>query len=216
MRLPRARLIALAIALLALPGCTLTQRGPLDGLAAAGSVDGVMGETVGGTIPGRLPDAAESWLALGTGLLAAGQPDRAEDAFIRSLRVEGVTAAAFTGAGVAAHRQGLLTEATRYFERAKEIDPGSVAAHNNLGAALYGLGRLRAARHAFRTAFDLSGGTSGKAAQNLGMAELAIARAGASGPPQAAGPRKSPPRKLQRVGSAAYKLVVTPGTARDG
>ena len=162
-----------------------------------------------------LPEQAEDWFDLGTRLLAAGEPAQAEDAFIRSLRVEGMTAAALTGAGVAAQRQGLLTEAKRYFERAKELEPTSIAAHNNLGAALFGLGELQAARHAFRIAFALSSGASQQAAQNLEMTELAIARAEA-----AAAITEQPvalhTQNVQRSGSTTYKLIGMPGTAGNG
>ena len=184
-----ARATATALVLLSLAACAPVAA-PLDELPPAEP----------------LPDAAGSWLELGRRLLASGQPVQAENAFIRSLQVEGMSAAALTGAGVAAQRQGLLTEAVRYFERAKEIDPGSVAAHNNLGAALYGLGDIRAAHHAFRTAFALSSGGSPEAERNLGMAELAIARAEAEN-----ADAQETPEKLRRTGSAQYKLIVAPG-----
>lgn len=189
----------MALALVALAGCELAAPHPVVELPPATT----------------LPEPTGSWFDLGTKLLAAGQPAQAHDAFIRSMRVEGMTAAAFTGAGVAAQRQGLLTEAKRYFERAKELDPGSIAAHNNLGAALYGLGEIQAARHAFRIAFALSSGASKQAAQNLTMAELAIARTeaeAAAGEP----PLLPNPRRLQRLGSAEYKLIGAPGAAGSG
>ena len=164
-------------------------------------------------LPGAepLPDASGSWMELGRRLLAAGQPKQAEAAFIRSVRVDGMTAAALTGAGVAAQRQGLLTEAKRYFERAKEIDPDSVAVHNNLGAALYGLGELQLARQAFRIAFALSSGGSQEAARNLQMAELAIARDEAENPPLAENPIE-----VRRTGSGVYRLTASPEAAGRG
>ena len=164
-------------------------------------------------LPGAepLPDASGSWMQLGRSLLAAGQPEQAEAAFIRSLRVEGMSAAALTGAGVAAQRQGLLTEAKRYFERAKEIDPESVAVHNNLGAAFYGLGELQSARQSFRIAFALSSGASQEAGRNLQMAELAIERAEAENPPLAENPIA-----VQRMGSGVYRLTASPEAAGPG
>ena len=191
--------IALGLALPVLAGCELMAPGPLDALPSAG------------VLPEALPEHATSWMGVGLELLDSGEPAEAEQAFLRSLRVEGITAAALTGAGVAAQRQGLLTEAVRYYERAKEIEPESVAAHNNLGAALYGLGELYPARQAFKVAFALSNGASMEAAQNLDMAERAISRA------EAANPRLAEnPQKLQRTGSAQYKLIVSSGTVRSG
>lgn len=183
------------------------------GLALAGCAPGTQQPSVELPPATPLPEHAESWFDLGTELLAAGESAQAEDAFIRSLRVEGATAAAFTGAGVAAQRQGLLTGAKRYFERAKEIEPTSIAAHNNLGAALFGLGELHAARHAFHIAFALSSGASQQAAQNLEMTELAIARAEAR---IAEEPVALHTQNVQRSGSTTYKLIATPGTARNG
>ena len=194
-----ARSVTLGLVLSGLAACELVPQGPLDDLPAAEAM------------PETLPEPTASWMDLGLRLLAADQPVQAERAFIRSLRVEGMTAAALTGAGVAAQRQGLLTEAIRYYERAKELETDSVAAHNNLGAALFGLGELYPARQAFKTAFALSSGTSREAAQNLGMADLAIARAEAANPP-----RYESPQKLQRTGSAEYKLIVSKDTAGSG
>lgn len=187
--------VALSPVLSGLTACEIVPQGPLDGLPPAEA----------------LPEPTASWMDLGLRLLAANQPVQAERAFIRSLRVEGMTAAALTGAGVAAQHQGLLTEAMRYYERARELDPDSVAVHNNLGAALFGLGELYPARQAFKTAFALSSGASTEAAQNLGMADLAIARAEAANSTPAENPQK-----LQRTGSAEYKLIVAKDAAGSG
>lgn len=192
-----------AMVLLALAGCATL---PPEMTAAPPEPEGPTAEL---TPSEALPQPTGSWIDLGRRLLAANQPMQAEHAFIRSMRVEGMTATALTGAGIAAQRQGLLTEAVRYFERAKELDPASVAAHNNLGAALYGLGEIHAARQAFRTAFALSSGTSREAAQNLGMADLAVAQAEADAEPAADA------RNLQRTGSAQYKLIMASKTVGD-
>lgn len=193
-----ARAVARVLLVLSATGVAGCAPGPLDPMARLAPAE-------------ALPEPTGSWIELGRKLLAADQPVQAEAAFIRAIRVEGLTAAALTGAGVAAHRQGLLTEARRYFERAKKLDPDSVAAHNNLGAALYGLGELHAARHAFRTAFALSSGTSREAERNLGMADLAIARAEAADPPLLANPRA-----VRRTGSSVYQLIVQSGAAERG
>ncbi|MEM9061297.1 MAG: tetratricopeptide repeat protein [Pseudomonadota bacterium] len=148
-----------------------------------------------------LPEPTTTYLDLGRTLLRQNRIDLARDAFIRSLRTEGSTAAALTGAGIAAERQGLLSEAQRFFERAKALAPGSVLAHNNLGAVHYRLGEYHAARRAFRTAFALSSGTNQVAAKNLTMSELAIARAS-----EGADVTIRNPVQIQRLGSGHYSL----------
>ncbi len=148
-----------------------------------------------------LPAPKTTYLDLGRDLLRQNRIDLARDAFIRSLRVEGVTAAALTGAGIAAERQGLLSEAQSFFEKARAEVPDSVLAHNNLGAVHFRLGEYHAAKRAFQAAFALSSGKNGIAAQNLGLAELAIAREAEINP----APARNPIR-LQRLGSGAYKL----------
>src|SRR5690625_3861274 len=114
------------------------------------------------------------WLALGMRLLEEGDNPHAERAFIRSLRVEGPSAAAFTGAGTAAARQGLLTRSIRHFEHARELDPQYAAAHNNLGAALYAQGNYRAAERAFRAARQAPEGDHIEVAKNLTMTEMVL------------------------------------------
>lgn len=183
------RLLASKLALslvLSVAGCELLPRDPLAELEP----------------PPALPQPKTSWSDLGRQLLADDRPDQAHDAFIRSLRVEGVTAATLTGAGVAAERQGMLTEAWRYFDQARLRAPGSVTVQNNLGAVLYRLGELHEARDAFRAALALSSGTSEVAARNLSISEAAIRRtAVGKGPPPAQNPHQ-----LERLGPARYRL----------
>lgn len=184
------RLLAgsLALALIvAVAGCELLPRSPLAELEP----------------PDALPEPTTTWLELGRRLLAADRPDQAHDAFLRSLRVEGVTAAALTGAGVAAERRGLLTDARRLFERARTQAPESVTAHNNLGAVLYRLGEMDAARRAFQAALALSDGTDEVAARNLGIIAAATRRAGPANTELA-----DNPYRLQRLGPARFRLLV--------
>ena len=158
-----------------------------------------------------LPTPQTSYLDLGRNLLKQNRIDLARDAFIRSLRLEGVTAAALTGAGIAAEKQGLLNEARSFFEKARAEAPDSVLAHNNLGAVHYRLGEYHAAKRAFQAAFALSSGKNSIAAQNLGLAELAIERDAEINPTLARNPIR-----LQRLGSGAYILEPDQNAAGQG
>ena len=131
----------------------------------------------------RLPEAEVlprhtegTYLNMGRSLLASNQPHLAYDAFIRSMRVEGLSAQALSGAGLALERQGLLKDALRYFRKAARIEPNSVLVQNNLGAVLYRLGEYGEARQAFQAAFALSSGKNRMAQHNLGLSEMALER----------------------------------------
>lgn len=162
--------------------------------------------------PPPLPDPETTWLNLGRELLAADRPDEAREAFVRSLRVEGVSAAALTGAGIAAERQGMLAEARRHFEAARLRAPRSATAHLNLGAVLYRMGELHAARRAFQAALELSGGTNEFARRNIAISDAAILRAEA-----ATGGNAAPdPLRVERIGPARFRLIETSETRGNG
>ena len=152
--------------------------------------------------PVRLDEPKTSYLDLGRQYLRAGDIDRAKKAFIRSMRTEGLTAAALTGAGIVAERQGLLTEARRYFERARLKAPSSVVAHNNLGAVLYRMGEYNAAKQAFQAAFALSSGTNRVAKHNLALSDLAIRKTRDENLAELPNPMP-----IVREGSGEYRLL---------
>lgn len=177
---------ALSVVLtVALGGCELMPKAPAAQLPPAVS----------------LPQTSGTYLNMGRYFLSQGQPELAHDAFIRSLRVEGVSAAAFSGAGVAAEKQGLLHQAERYFEKAVRLAPNSVVAFNNLGAVRYQMGQFTEAKHAFETAFKLSSGQSPVAGLNLALVERAMNEA--DGQQLALAPNPVP---LQRQGTGEYAL----------
>lgn len=154
-------------------------------------------------VPPTLPQPRGSYLDLGRSFLRANELDLAKDAFIRSIRVEGMTAAALTGAGLTAERQGLLNEALRYFKRALVRAPDSVLAHNNLGAVYYRMGEYNSARKAFQAAFALSSGTNRVASHNLTLSELAIEK-----DLRENGLELPNPMPIERRGSGEYVLTV--------
>ncbi len=199
MRRPLAIALALAL-LLAVGACEFLPR-PLAGFEAHPPPPP----------PTPLPEPETTWLDLGRELLAADRPDEAGEAFIRSLRVEGVTAAALTGAGISAERQGMLAEARRHFEAARLRAPRSATVHLNLGAVLYRMGELHAARRAFEEALALSGGTSEFARRNIAISDAAIRRAEAAkaaGAGAAAEAALAPdPLRIERVGPARFRLI---------
>lgn len=164
-------------------------------------------------LPAPTPQApaGASQFDYGSALLARGDWTGADRAFRRSLAVEGISAAALSGVGVASEKRGLLTEAERFFRMAVEAAPESVIAHNNLGAVHYRLGNLEAARQSFRTAFALSSGTSEVAGHNLGLTERALA---ARAETEVAVVEN--PHGLQRLGSGEYRIETPPPSSSDG
>jgi Tfp pilus assembly protein PilF len=159
----------------------------------------------------QLPQSESTYLNMGRHLLRSNQPRLAKQAFIRSLRVEGVTAEALTGAGLAYEREGLMRDALRYFQRAARVAPNSVLAHNNLGAALYRLGRHHEAKQAFLAAFALSSGKNRIAERNLGVTELALAREDDT----AVGLEPNP-MPVQRMGTGEYTLTAPQQVEKEG
>lgn len=161
--------------------------------------------------PAVRPDGGQSYLALGKRFLASNQPALAMKAFAASMSAEGRSAAAVTGAGIAAERQGMLTEARRHFERARELAPESAVVHNNLGVVLYKLGDYHGARSAFRAALERSGGESRPARENLEQTEAAIARLELD---PVANPAET--WEVVRLGSDRFRLVEATPPEPDG
>lgn len=159
--------------------------------------------------PPALPEVQTTYIDMGRQFLKRGQADMAKAAFIRSIREEGLTAPALTGAGLAAEQQGLLREARRFFERARIKAPTSVLAHNNLGAVLYRMGAYHEAKQAFQAAFALSSGTNRVATHNLALTELAIRRKNRE--TLAIAPNPTP---IQREGSGEYRLLAGEPSAK--
>lgn len=139
-------------------------------------------------------------IAAGAFFLRAGEPERAKKAFIQALRTDDRKAEALTGIGIAAERQGHLTEARRYFERARSLAPESVIANNNLGVVLFRMGEYSQARQAFRAAFAISNGTSEIARVNLELSNEAIAAARLEADPVVT-------HRVQRLGSSEFRLL---------
>lgn len=148
-----------------------------------------------------LPEPTATYLELGIELLRVSQNDLARKAFIRSIRMEGATPEAFSGAGVAAERNNLLGEAQRFFEQAHTLAPESVLTNNNLGAIHYRLGDYHSARRAFQAAFAISSGESDISERNLALTNIAIEREN-----ERYADVVRNPVLIQRLGTGVYKL----------
>jgi Tfp pilus assembly protein PilF len=143
----------------------------------------------------------ETHLAAGRRLLAAHEPALAMDAFDTSITAEGASFDAFTGGGIAAYRQGLLTLARRYFEEASRLAPESVVGQANLGVVLFELKEYYPARNAFRTAVALSSGENELALNDLNRVEAVIAEI-----EQGPAPNAALSREVVRLGSSEFRL----------
>jgi Tfp pilus assembly protein PilF len=160
-----------------------------------------------------LAQRGDDWLTVGKRLLTAREYGLAMKAFERSLRTDGPSAEAMTGAGIAAESQGLLTMAARYFERARDLAPESVVVHNNLGVVLFRLDEVYRARQAFQTAFALSDGRNELALRNLRLTEAIINEAEATR--NYLDPAVN--FRVERLGSSEFRLIEwePPGRAAE-
>jgi Flp pilus assembly protein TadD len=96
----------------------------------------------------------------------AGRLQQAELAYTQVLAIEPNHVHALHLLGVIAHQAGRDHLAVDYIGRAIAADPGIAEAHNNLGLALQGLGRLTEAEASFREALRLK--PNADAYSNLG------------------------------------------------
>lgn len=143
-----------------------------------------------------------TYIQVGQNLLAAREPDLAYDAFLTSIRVDGISAPALVGAGIAQEQLGLLTTAKRYMQQAVETDPNSIPAYNNLGVVLFKLNEYYPARDAFRTAYALSSGRSEIAERNLNRVQAIIVEIEAAGQQD---PEVS--HRVVRLGTSEFRIT---------
>lgn len=193
-----------------MPGRSTRMAGAVAGVLCLGACNTTLEQSLAQLEPATSlpaePSGASTYLNMGRTLLSSGQHVQARAAFIRSLRTEGVTAAALSGAGIASERQGLLHDAKRFFVRARTLQPESILANNNLGVVQYRLGEYHAARRTFQAAFALSSGTNTVAEINLGLSEQAIERQSENALAEAANPVP-----IQRLGTSEYTLLAPSG-----
>ncbi|MEM7269258.1 MAG: tetratricopeptide repeat protein [Pseudomonadota bacterium] len=124
------------------------------------------------------PSAPTSPLLTGLALLKSDDPSLALGAFKRELSQNGVTPEALAGVGSSLYLLGRAGEAERFLRAAVDLNPNFAIARNNLGVVLYERGDFSGAISELQTAFAITAGLNQGIATNLGIVEVASARAG--------------------------------------
>lgn len=89
---------------------------------------------------------AATLIAEGRSALAAGQPEKAVDAFEAALAIDPAATAIYLDLAEAARRNGLQGKAIRYYRAALDREPNNLAALSGEGAALVEKGAVEKAR----------------------------------------------------------------------
>ena len=128
------------------------------------------------------PTFGHAWVALGHALNAAGQRQKAEQAYGQAIRLDGMNEFAHLGLGDLSLTVGHPEEAMRHYELVLDRKPALVPAHLGLGNALALLGRNQEALACYQKALSLKPGqpeaefASGFVLARLGRTQEAEAR----------------------------------------
>ncbi len=114
--------------------------------AAALAMVLAIGASVGQSADRVTDPRAAALIAEGRGALAAGQPEKAVDAFESALAIDPGATGVYLDLAEAARRNGLQGKAIRYYRAALERDPQNLAALSGEGAALVEKGAVEKAR----------------------------------------------------------------------
>lgn len=114
--------------------------------AAALAVVLVMTASVGQSDDHVTDPRAAALVTQGRAAIAAGQPDKAVDAFEAALTIDPAATPIFLDLAEAARLNGLQGKAIRYYRLALERDPENLSALSGEGAALVEKGALEKAR----------------------------------------------------------------------
>jgi tetratricopeptide (TPR) repeat protein len=112
--------------------------------------------------------ASDGYLLRGDNLLAVGLADRALEAYIRAVRIDGTSTVAHYQAGTVYFNSGRLDEAGRHFDAAIAIDPTMPELHFARGVTAFRRGDIGTACEEFEAELRVEPG-SGKAHMNLAM-----------------------------------------------
>jgi tetratricopeptide (TPR) repeat protein len=96
-------------------------------------------------------------IAEGRAALAAGQPQRAVDAFESALTVDPAHTPIYLDLAEAARREGMQGKAIRYYRETLARDPGNIAAISGEGEALVEKGAVEKARRNLATLRSMCG-----------------------------------------------------------
>lgn len=114
--------------------------------AAALSLALVMTASVGRADNQQPDPRASALITQGRAALAAGETQRAIDAFETALAVDPAYTPIFLELAEAARREGLQGKAIRYYREALSRDPGNFAALSGEGAAMFEKGAVEKAK----------------------------------------------------------------------
>lgn len=122
------------------------------------------------------PARADVWYGLGHARLTCGEIGEAETALARSVEIDPNQVDAWYSLGIAqAAHGGGHAEAVESFTRALELDPDSGAAHQNLGQALFNIGRIDEAMGHFGRAASLARAEGRQDVELERMARMSLA-----------------------------------------
>ncbi len=125
--------------------------------------------------PGELPGAPDRdrYLQAAAAAEGAGRFDLAAPAYVAATQEWPGSAIAWLGRGNAAYHRGELAQAERGYRRALELEPGNVAARNNLATAVLEQGRCAEAARLVEAAGDAAADTPLAAALAATRADIA-------------------------------------------
>lgn len=146
-------------------------------------------------------EAGVDGLIVGHRLMAAGEFDLAEKAYLRAGAEQGLNADVLSALGSANLRLNRLNQAEQLLRKAVALDAGFVPALNNLGVVLMERGTYGEARVFFQRAFAADSGETDSIRENL---KLAIAK---SQDTMYAAPEAIPKFTLVRRGASTYELL---------
>lgn len=140
-------------------------------------------------------------LIVGHRLMAAGEYDLAEKAYLRAGAEQGLNADVLSALGSANLKLGRLGQAEKLLRKAVDLDADFVPALNNLGVVLMERGNYGEARVFFQRAFAADSGETDSIRENL---KAAIAKAENAVYVE---PEAKPKFTLVRRGASTYELL---------
>ncbi len=142
-------------------------------------------------------------LTVGHRLMAAGEYELAQRAYLRAAGEQGLTADVLSALGSVNLRMGRLGQAEDLLRRAIEEDETFAAAWNNLGVVLMEQGKVGEAARVFKAAFALDSGESAEIRENLRAALAQLENPAYTS-------EQNTTHDLVNAGSGQYRILSTP------